>query len=120
MDNTVTLVVTLVVAFVFIAYFLGEKSPVTDEMVARVAQVAPSLSPDVIRRDLERTRNVHQTIDNYLNNQLGPTGISEPHSAETTQSIQKPKAQAAHFEGLDFEQKKREMVLRARQRLNLN
>ncbi|KAG7698154.1 hypothetical protein KL930_001816 [Ogataea haglerorum] len=118
MNSTITLVVTLVVAFVFIAYFLGDDAGVTDEMVARVAQIAPHLPPSVIRRDLERTRSVHVTIDNYLNGLLAAHETGESQCIGS-QPIKKQDRKPAQFEGLDFEQKKREMVLRARQRLNL-
>ncbi|GMG20983.1 unnamed protein product [Ambrosiozyma monospora] len=84
MDNSVlSLGITLVLAFILISWFMTPEPtssssrgnrrprrrnshPVTQQMIATVQQVAPTLTIDQIRYDLERTGDVNVTIDNYL------------------------------------------------------
>lgn len=116
--------------------FLDDKPPkkpmraVTEQMVARVREVAPDLSIDTIRTDLRRTGDVQVTVERYLGGALSersaPADRVEPskrrRDAETgpLRPEDAPLASAAEdepqgpFNGLTYEQVKRNMVLAGR------
>lgn len=94
-SSTVSLVGTLVVAFVFIRWFLAaEVVPPTDAdaprqparpaarhhvtqgMVEVVQSLAPHISPAQIRLDLERTGLVQATVDRILDGTVVPLPVA--------------------------------------------
>ncbi|GME71713.1 unnamed protein product [Ambrosiozyma monospora] len=163
MDNSVlSLGLTLVLAFIFISWFMtpepassstrANRRPrrrnhnVTQQMISTVQQVAPTLTIDQIRYDLERTGDVNVTIDNYLRlgdlphpphataplagvgSGVGVTsgvstragGVSSGSRSGVKSSVSKivTESEGGPFGGLSFEEKRRELVMAARARIS--
>lgn len=98
---------------------------VTTSMIDTVKQVAPRLSDAQIRYDLERTGNVNETVDRYLNQGTLPFPPDYHPNMGTTGSVtEKPRtkkddisSEEGPFGGLSFEAKREQLVQLGRKKL---
>lgn len=91
---------------------------VTPEMIDAVQAVAPTLTVRQIRADLQLTGNVQATVERYLAGVV----VSEEditHNVKPVEEDEKPTAASEDgpFDGLSFDQKKRQMILENRKKL---
>lgn len=131
--QTITWVLGAVVLLVLINFFFLDdpanndrrsqrRTPVvvTPEMIDAVQAVAPTLSVRQIRADLQLTGNVQATVERYLAGVV----VAEEDITHNDQPIEKVENLSTAsgdgpFNGLSFDEKKRQMILENRKKLEM-
>ncbi|TID29623.1 hypothetical protein CANINC_001742 [Pichia inconspicua] len=131
-SSTVTYIIGAIVVLIIFNYLFVESEPtaqrlhghprfnVTPNMISEVQAVAPGLSVAQIRADLQLTGSVAVTVDRYLSNSIPdlPQPQIDPISIKKQLSDNQD-GNNLSFSELTYSQKKREMILKNRHKLQL-
>lgn len=131
-SSTVSYIIGIVTVVIILNYVFVEKSSpsqrlhgqprfnATQDMISAVQAIAPGLSVAQIRADLQLTGSVQATVDRYLSNSIPelPQLQIDPISIKKTLSDSQDDNEVA-FSELSFAEKKREMIMKNRHKLQL-
>lgn len=132
-SSTVTYIIGAIIVLIIFNYLFVETEStsqrlhgqprfnVTTDMISEVQAVAPGLSVAQIRADLQLTGSVAVTVDRYLSNSIPdlPQTHIDPISIKKQLSEESKEENDVAFSELSFAQKKREMILKNRHKLQL-